>query len=44
MRLVINEKNSGSPFIQWRQGAELAAGKYLDAESDDYADPRLLRC
>ena len=43
MRLVINEKNSGSPFIQWRRGAELAAGKYLwIAESDDYADPRLL--
>ncbi len=43
MRLVINNKNSGSPFIQWRRGAELAAGKYLwIAESDDYADPRLL--
>jgi glycosyltransferase involved in cell wall biosynthesis len=43
MRLVINKKNSGSPFIQWRRGAELAAGKYLwIAESDDYADPRLL--
>jgi glycosyltransferase involved in cell wall biosynthesis len=43
MRLVINERNSGSPFIQWRRGAELAAGKYLwIAESDDYADPRLL--
>jgi hypothetical protein len=43
MRLVFNEKNSGSPFIQWRRGAELAVGKYLwIAESDDYADPRLL--
>ena len=43
MRLVLNEKNSGSPFIQWRRGAELAAGKYIwIAESDDYADARLL--
>ena len=43
MRLVINEENSGSPFIQWRRGAQLAAGKYLwIAESDDYADSRLL--
>ena len=44
MRLVLNEKNSGSPFVQWRRGAELATGKYLwIAESDDYADPRLLQ-
>jgi len=43
MRLVFNEKNSGSPFTQWRKGAELAAGEYLwIAESDDYADPRFL--
>jgi glycosyltransferase involved in cell wall biosynthesis len=43
MRLVLNEKNSGSPFVQWRRGAELAAGKYIwIAESDDYADARLL--
>jgi glycosyltransferase involved in cell wall biosynthesis len=43
MRLVFNERNSGSPFRQWRRGAELAVGKYLwIAESDDYADVRLL--
>ena len=43
MRLLINEENSGSAFIQWRRGAELAVGKYLwIAESDDYADSRLL--
>ena len=43
MRLVFNDKNSGSPFIQWHKGAELAVGKYLwIAESDDYADARLL--
>lgn len=43
MRVVFNEKNSGSPFIQWKRGAEMATGKYLwIAESDDFADPRLL--
>ncbi len=43
MRLLFNEKNSGSPFIQWQKGAALAGGEYLwIAESDDYADPRLL--
>ena len=43
MRLLFNEENSGSPFIQWQRGADLATGKYLwIAESDDYADPRLL--
>jgi glycosyltransferase involved in cell wall biosynthesis len=43
MQLVFNKTNSGSPFIQWRKGAELAHGKYLwIAESDDYADARLL--
>jgi hypothetical protein len=43
MRLVFNETNSGSPIVQWRRGAQLAAGKYLwIAESDDYADPRFL--
>lgn len=43
MKAVFNELNSGSPFIQWKRGAEMATGKYLwIAESDDYADPRLL--
>ena len=43
MQLVFNESNSGSPFIQWRRGAQLAMGKYIwIAESDDFADPRLL--
>jgi glycosyltransferase involved in cell wall biosynthesis len=44
MRVVFNEKNSGSPFIQWERGAALAKGKYLwIAESDDFADPNLLQ-
>lgn len=35
---VINKKNSGSPFKQWKKGIELAKGDYIwIAESDDYA-------
>jgi len=38
-----NETNSGSTFKQWNKGARVACGKYVwIAESDDYADPRLL--
>jgi glycosyltransferase involved in cell wall biosynthesis len=42
-RLVFNDHNSGSPFLQWEKGARLARGKYLwIAESDDYADAHFL--
>jgi glycosyltransferase involved in cell wall biosynthesis len=38
-----NEVNSGNPFKQWNKGLERARGNYIwIAESDDYADPRLL--
>lgn len=38
--LHINDKNSGSPFPQWRKGVELARGDYVwIAEADDTADP-----
>lgn len=38
-QIVYNEKNSGSTFIQWRRGFDLAKGKYICiAESDDYSD------
>jgi len=38
--LVINKKNSGSPFKQWKKGIELAKGKYIwIAESDDSCKP-----
>ena len=38
-----NSKNSGSPFLQWKKGIELARGRYIWlAESDDYADPVFL--
>ena len=42
-RIVFNEKNSGSPFAQWRKGIDLAQGEYVwIAESDDYCEPTLL--
>jgi glycosyltransferase involved in cell wall biosynthesis len=42
-RTAFNETNSGSPFKQWRKGAEMATGEFLwIAESDDDADPRFL--
>ena len=41
--LVVNTKNSGSPFIQWRKGLERARGDYIwIAEADDIADPAFL--
>jgi glycosyltransferase involved in cell wall biosynthesis len=43
VRAVCNETNSGSPFRQWNKGFALAEGEYVwIAESDDFADPRLL--
>lgn len=43
IRLVINEKNSGSPFRQWQKGLDLAVGDYVwIAEADDYADVSFL--
>ncbi len=42
-KIVFNEKNSGSPFRQWRRGIELARGRWIWlAESDDYADVHFL--
>jgi len=43
VRIECNEVNSGSTFKQWNKGVRLARGKYVwIAESDDYADERLL--
>jgi len=43
VRIEFNSANSGSPFKQWNKGVRLARGQYVwIAESDDYADPRLL--
>ncbi len=39
IELIINEKNSGSPFRSGRKGVELAKGDYVwIAEADDVAD------
>jgi glycosyltransferase involved in cell wall biosynthesis len=39
VRLVFNEQNSGSTFMQWNKGVQLAKGEYVWlAESDDWAD------
>src|SRR6267378_4281709 len=43
VRIEFNEKNSGSTFKQWNKGVRLARGKCVwIAESDDYAEPKLL--
>ena len=41
--VIINEKNSGTPFKQWQRGLNLARGEWIWlAESDDYADRHFL--
>jgi glycosyltransferase involved in cell wall biosynthesis len=43
VKIEFNRANSGSTFKQWNKGVRLARGKYVwIAESDDYADERLL--
>jgi glycosyltransferase involved in cell wall biosynthesis len=43
VRVQVNEVNSGSVFVQWRRGAELATGDMVwIAEADDVADPDFL--
>ena len=38
-QILYNELNSGSPFLQWQKGIELAKGEWIwVAESDDFAD------
>lgn len=37
--IILNEVNSGSTFVQWQRGFDLAKGEYIwIAESDDVAD------
>lgn len=44
VKIIVNEKNSGSAFSQWRKGVEQASGDYLwIAESDDYCRPDFLK-
>lgn len=41
--IVVNEMNTGSPFLQWQRGFELAKGDYVCiAESDDWWEPSIL--
>lgn len=41
--IVYNGQNSGSPFLQWEKGLELARGKYAwIAEADDRAEAQFL--
>ncbi|WP_426491052.1 glycosyltransferase family 2 protein [Hymenobacter sp. 102] len=43
IRVILNEQNSGNTFAQWNKGLAQATGEYVwIAESDDFADPRLL--
>jgi glycosyltransferase involved in cell wall biosynthesis len=43
VRTLLNEANSGSTFKQWNKGVAATRSRYVwFAESDDYADPRLL--
>lgn len=43
VRLLTNPTNSGSPFVQWNRGVELARGELVwIAESDDVAAPEFL--
>ena len=43
VRIVRNEKNSGSPFRQWLRGIDLARADVIwIAESDDICEPRFL--
>ena len=43
VRSIVNTTNSGGPFPQWNRGVREAKGDYVwIAESDDYANPRLL--
>jgi O-antigen biosynthesis protein len=42
-RLIVNGTNSGSVFVQWKRGVELARGDYVwIAEADDLALPDFL--
>lgn len=43
IRSILNQTNGGSPFPQWNKGVCAAKGDYIwIAESDDFADPRML--
>lgn len=42
-KIILNSKNTGSPFKQWKKGIENAKGEYIwIAESDDWCEPTFL--
>ncbi len=42
-RAVLNSENSGSPFVQWMRGMEMAQAEVIWlAEADDWCEPELL--
>ena len=43
VKFIINEKNSGSAFKQWKKGFEIASGDYVwIAEADDFCEKNLI--
>lgn len=43
-KIIYNDRNSGSPFLQWKKGVEYVKGKYIwIAESDDWASEDFLK-
>jgi len=41
--LILNDVNSGSPFVQWKKGLQRSKGKFIwVAESDDFIDDTFL--
>ena len=40
---ILNDKNTGNPFVQWQNGIQYAKGEYIwIAESDDFCAPSFL--
>ncbi|MBR1414175.1 MAG: glycosyltransferase [Bacilli bacterium] len=45
IKKIYNEKNSGSPFKQWKKGFDNASGDYVwIAEADDYCENNMVSC
>jgi len=42
-QILVNNKNSGNPFVQWNKGVRMAVGEYVwIAEADDTCTPEFL--
>ena len=43
VRAILNDANTGNPFVQWNRGVRAARGEYVWlAESDDLSEPHFL--